>query len=599
MTPTPERAYRAGTLALVVTVIGWHAWVAARQTWFLDDWIYLDRVSTYGFVDYLVQDYNGHVMPLQFAFNRLLTTIAPMSFAAATAVIALMSAGVVVAWSAAFAEAFGPRRRLLLPLALIALTPLSLFSATFWASALQVFPLQVFMGVAVLYAARAARGDDTARPRLLLTYVLALLWWQKSLLLLIPVTAVLVLCGPRRVRPHVHTLAPLAAATAAYLPFYLWARSRTDETLPSWVELPDSVVVRVGDYLSFSAGVVRDLVAPALAGGPWGTIPIAGDLEHRPDAGWTLVLSVGIVAALAVATWLRGRSAWIAWALAGTYLTTAVALIMFSTKYRLLGPFALYEDRYFADVLVVLALAVAMLLSPLRGEPDSARTIALARRLGTRTTRALAGALVVALVASLVTANVLHWQRIGPAPGRDWVRTVAAELEEAGPVSVRDTTPPLDVVPASYWPDELKVSRMFASLHPEASFEAPGQPMMVFDAEGHLRPGEVQPASTSAAGPQPDCGYFLTDGETVDVPMSQELFEYAWGVELTLFSGSGGLLTVTVDGVPQEVTVANGLSSPQLLHLGTVGDVTVRIDGPDASACVTAVRAGELVAQDG
>lgn len=122
---------------------------------------------------------------------------------------------------------------------------------------------------------------------------------------------------------------------------------------------------------------------------------------------------------------------------------------------------------------------------------------------------------------------------------------------------------------------------------------------MVFDPDGRLAPGAVQSSIVSEPGPQPDCGYYLEDGRAVDVPMTGGLFDYAWGIELALFSGSGGTLTLTVDGVGQEVEVPSGLSSPQLSHVGPVTEVEVRIDGPNASACLTGVRAGELVARAG
>ena len=232
------RGYRLGSLVLICVATTWHAWVAAQVVWLPDDWIYLVRVDTYSFADYVLQDYNGHAMPLQFAFLWLLTTLFPMSFAAQAVVIAAATAAGIAAWSAAFAEIFGPRLRLLLPLSVIALTPISLFSAGFWASAIQLFPLQAFMGMAVFYAARAGRGVPGAGWRLLATYALALLWWEKSLLMVVPVAAVVLLCGTGRPRDLLRTLAPLGVMTVVYLPGYLWVRGRVDEQLPSWVTIP-------------------------------------------------------------------------------------------------------------------------------------------------------------------------------------------------------------------------------------------------------------------------------------------------------------------------------------------------------------------------
>ena len=562
--------------------------------WRLDDWVYLIRVDMDSFTDYVMQDYNGHAMPLQFAFIWLITKLFPMSFAAQAVVIAASTAAGVAAWSAALAEIFGPRRRLLLPLSVIALTPISLFSASFWASAIQLFPLQAFMGVGVLYAARASRGIPGAWWRLALTYVIALLWWEKSLLMLMPVAAVVVLCGRGGIRNHLRTLTPVAAVTALYVPGYLWFRGRVDELVPTWVTPPESMTERATEFFLHSWSVLPDLIVPSLVGGPWGTVPILGDFYRRPDRPLMLALTAVVVVAVAVAARRQGRRSVVPLALAAAYVVTASTLIMFSTKYQLLGPDALYEDRYFPDVVAVLMLSAAMLLSPLRDDPERRQPVTAARHGVTRMTAVGTGAGAVLLV-SLGISNALLWPQMAPEPGREWVETVRSQLDEAGPASVRDTVPPDEVLVAGLWPEGFKVSTMFASLDPEARFGAPGNPILNFGTDGVLRPATILRSTVAEEGPQPECGYFLADGQTVKVPMTQPLYGYFWGIELALFSGSGGQLSLTVDGETQQVTIPGGLSSPQFLRIGTVSEVKVRLDGPDASACLAAAHAGEVV----
>jgi hypothetical protein len=593
-----SRDYRLGSLALICVATAWHAWVASQVVWLPDDWIYLVRVNTYSFTDYVLQDYNGHAMPLQFAFLWLLTTLFPMSFAAQAVVIAASTAAGIAAWSAAFAEIFGPRLRLLLPLSVIALTPISLYSAGFWASAIQLFPLQAFVGMAVLYAARAARGVPGALWRLLLTYALALLWWEKSLLMVLPVAAVVLLCGSGRLRDLLRTLAPVGVVTAAYLPGYLWVRGRVDEQLPSWVNYPDSLTERAVQYFQHSWSVLPDLVVPAMVGGPWGTVPVLGDFYRRPDRPLMLVLTAIMVVALVVAVRLRGRRAWLPLALAVVYVVIAGILIMFSTKYQLLGPHALYEDRYFPDVLAVLMLCVAMLLSPLRGEPESPRTVSAVQRVGADRVRALGVGAAAVLLTSLGVSNAQLWAQIAPVgdPSQDWVRTVAGQLDSAGGAGVVDALPPNDVLESALWADGFTVSKMFASRDTGTRFGGPGMPMQTFDSDWNLQPAVVAEAIVAEPGPQPECGYFLAAGDEVEVSMSASLFEYIWGVELALFSGSGGQLSVTIDGDTQQVAVPSGLSSPQFLHSGAISEISVRIDGPEASACLAGAHAGEISA---
>jgi hypothetical protein len=591
------RGYRLGSIALVVVATAWHGWVASGAMWRLDDWVYLIRVDMSSFPEYVLQDYNGHAMPLQFAFLWMFTKLFPMSFTAQAVTIAALTALGIAAWAVAFAEIFGPRLRLLLPLSVIALTPISLFSASFWASAVQLFPLQAFMGVAVLYAARAARGVPGSAWRLALTYAVALLWWEKSLLMVMPVTAVVVLCGRGGIREHLRALVPVAAVTALYVPGYLWVRGRVDEQVPTWIPYSDSLSERAVEYARHSWSVVPDLLVPALLGGPWGTVPILGDFYRRPERLLTIGLSVLLVILVALAVRRRGRRAWVPLALAVGYVLTASTLIMFSTKYQLLGPDALYEDRYFPDVVVVLMLCGAMLTSPLRDEPAPA--VAATRAGGAARHRLLGIGAGGALLVSLGIANAQLWPQMPPEPGRAWVETVRDQLEQVGPASVRDTVPPAEVLQAGLWPDGFKVSRMFASLDPEARFGAPGNPVLSLTPDGTLHPSTIRSSIAAEPGPQPDCGYYLGDGKTVEVPLTQSLFGHFWGVELAVFSGSGGELTIDIDGETQHVTIPQGLSSPQFLRIGTVSELSVRLDGPDASACLAAVHAGEVVDEVG
>ena len=362
---------------------------------------------------------------------------------------------------------------------------------------------------------------------------------------------------------------------------------------------PDSLTERAVQYFQHSWSVLPDLVVPAMVGGPWGTVPILGDFYRRPDRPLMLLLTAIMVIALVVAVRLRGRRAWLPLALASVYVVIAGTLIMFSTKYQLLGPYALYEDRYFPDVVAVLMLCTAMLLSPLRGEPESARTVSAVQRVGRRPRASPGGGRAAAvLLASLAVSNAQLWAHIDPAgdPSQDWVRTVAGQLDSAGDAGVVDALPPNDVLESALWADGFTVSKMFASRDAGTRFGGPGMPMQAFDSEWRLQPAVVAEAIVAEPGPQPDCGYFLAAGDEVDVSMSGSLFEYIWGVELALFSGSGGQLTVTIDGDTQQVVVPSGLSSPQFLHAGPVSEISVRIDGPDASACLAAAHAGEMSA---
>ncbi|SFH95135.1 hypothetical protein SAMN05216561_103254 [Nocardioides psychrotolerans] len=586
-------------VALIALVTGaWHVWVAGQQTWIIDDWIYLDRVQTYGFVDYLVQDYNGHVMPGEFLLMWLLTQLFPMSFGAAVAVVGLLSVGAVVTWGLALHELFGPRLRQLVPLAVLSLSPLTLWPSAFWASAIQVLPLLLLTGVAIQQAARVAAGRRRAGWWLVGTYVVALLLWEKALLMLLPVAGVLIfLLGLRGLLRRRTLLAALGGVTAAYLALYAALRDGPVTAPVTWVDEGSySFPVRVLHLLDYALGVLRDLAVPALYGGPWGSIPIVNDLEHRPPPLLSGTLTAVTVVLMVVGVLVRRRG-WVPVLMTLGYAFVASFLILFSIKYAVLGPYALYEDRYFTDLLPVSVLAVSLLICPTRLEVEAGEEAFRSLPAAPKALVSGAGVLLaLAAVVSLVVGNLTHWDRIGPNPARHWVDNLRDDLRAApAGTSVRDARPPEDVFTASYYPEEGLISRMTASLDTAARFNEPGSPIQLVDASGHLVPATITPSVVSTVGPQPDCGYVLAAGLTAEVEIAQALFAYEWGVQVDMFSGIGGQVVVEVDGVSQEFAIPDGMSSTQLVHAGTVDTVTVTMPDAADTGCVTEVHAGELV----
>lgn len=601
MTSGRGRGFAVGVGLIALVTGAWHVWVAGQQTWIIDDWIYLDRVQTYGFVDYLLQDYNGHVMPGEFLLMWVLTKLFPMSFGAAVVVVGLLSVGAVVTWGLAFHEIFGPRLRQLVPLAILSLSPLTLWPSAFWASAVQVLPLLLLTGVAVQQAARVAAGRPRAGWWLLASYVAALLLWEKALLMLVPVVGVLLfLLGVRGLLHRRRLLVALGGVTTAYLALYAALRDGPVTAPVTWVDEGSySFPVRVLHLLDYALGVLRDLAVPALYGGPWGSIPIVNDLEHRPPLALSGTLTALTVVLLVAGVLLRRRG-WVPVLMTLGYALVASFLILFSIKYAVLGPYALYEDRYFTDLLPVSVLAVALLICPTRAEVDAgSEAFRWQPPAGSVPPVVLQGAgVLVALAAavSLVIGNRTHWDRIGPNPARHWVDHLRGDLLAApAGTSVRDARPPEEVFTASYYPEEGFVSRMTASLDTEVRFDAPGSPIQLVDASGHLVPAMVTPSIVSTVGPQPDCGYVLAAGQEAEVEIAPALFSYEWGVQVDMFSGTGGEVVVVVDGVSQAFEIPDGMSSTQLVHAGTVDTVTITMPDADDTGCVTEVHAGELL----
>lgn len=585
---TVRATYRRGVRALALLTVLWHGWTLTRWSWQDDDWVYLARTTSMGFWEYLTQDYNGHLMPAELLITRVVTAIAPLQWWLPTVLVALAMAGNVWLWGRAFASLAGERMALLLPLAVLALSPVTILPTIWWASALQVVPMQMFLAIAVVLTARLARtGSRRDLVLLLLVLVVALTFWTKALLLLVPIAVVFLHVAqgswPRRVRRAVAPGLSLAALAGVYLVIY---RSVT-VTAPAEKQM--GLDLRLdrspGDVTGFVARAFGDLFAPGLLGGPWGTLPTAGSLDVRPPSVVVFCCSVVVLSAATFVAWRR-VGAWLPLLLAATYLVLTWSLVVFSTRFDALGTNAAVDSRYHADALVVVLLAAVMAVACPPRHPTPVRA---------HRHRVVYGvALLLGL--SLIVGNTTAAIAVGVHPGREWVRNMTADVHRLAPLALLDSVPPDSVLPAAYFPQEAHTSQMLAPL-PDVSFGGPAEQLWVIGDEGHLRKVAVGTASSSAPGPDEGCGYALEPGESVDLAMSTELYDWVWVVQVNGFVGGGATIRVVIGATSTTMEMRDGLSQQQFAYTGAVPE-TVRVDVLEGKAafCLTDLFVGEASA---
>lgn len=576
--------YRRGVLAIALLVLVWRAFTVSRWSWQDDDWVYMDGTRTMGLWSYMWQNYNGHLMPAEFLVNWLVTKAAPLDFTVPIALVAVSSAALTILWGLAFERIAGPRLVLLAPVALVSLSPLLLRPTLWWASALQVIPLQVFLAILVLLAVRAARetraGDGV---RLALVLLAALLFWQKALLLTIVLAFVLLHASSGSVRQRVRSAWPLvwpsALVAAAYLPLFIWRTSHKSGA--NQLEF-DVTQVTARGALEFAGRGVSEILVPALFGGPWGTLPVDSDLWiHQP-----LYLSVAfglLGAALAVLLVTRVHHGWMLLAMVVLYAAAAWGLILFSSRFLLSGQATVTTERFSVDVLAVVVVAAVLAWASPRTEG--------------RTGVSPRGApliLLPLLAGSIVLANAWHVSRIGVSATRAWVDTVTAELDRKDGVVLWDGNAPDNVMPA-FWLENSHLSRMLA-VRRDVTFSGSGGEMYGVSPVGKLTPVTLSPVSDSEPGPVPDCGWTIQPGETISVPMTAPAFDWTWGVRIDTFAAVGGPLTVSFGDASVDVDVVPGLNSSFGVLVGDVGDsATLSLPPGAGTLCLNSLVVGNVV----
>jgi hypothetical protein len=217
--------YQRAVAAMAVVTFVWRAWTTSRWSWYADDWIYMSDTRSMSFGHYLFQDYNGHFMPAGFLVSWMVTKAAPLEFWLPVVLVASAAALNAWVWGRALAAVAGERLLLLVPLGLLVLSPLMIRPTIWWASALQVLPLQISLALVVLAATRlASSGSRRDLGMMALALFVGLVFWEKSLLLVIPLVAVLLHRGPgslrSRLRRQAVPLVTVAGLSVAYLAVY-------------------------------------------------------------------------------------------------------------------------------------------------------------------------------------------------------------------------------------------------------------------------------------------------------------------------------------------------------------------------------------------
>lgn len=585
---------RAGYALVAVSLLVW-TWAASRSYFRHDDFVYFHRAETTRFdLGFLFTGYQGHLMPGQFLLVEAVARWAPLSWAAAVAVVLVFRLVAGVAAVRLLVELFGRRTGVLAPLAVLLFCPLLVLPLLWWAAALQVVTLQAFTLLAALAHVRWLR---TGRTRYGVLAVLAvgggLFFWEKALLIPLVLAGVEVLArrggmpvAAARRRPV--RLAHLLLA-AGWVLLYLW---RTD---PAGRQTTPPTPARV---LALVRETLLDGVLPGLVGGPWSDGYVAG-LSPEP-ATWTVVVSLLIVAA--VVGWTvraRARVAVPAWLLLAVYLGFDIGLLA-AVRLDFIGPDIGRDPRYTADAVLVAALALGFALLPVAGPPtgptppsDPAHRFPeppVPRRPAVAATLVLLPAYLVSCLLSTASA-AQHMERTS---ARSYVDTARAELARQ-PGAVLWDGPVPDNVIAAIFEEEATVSRVLAGLPGPPRFGEPTGDLRMFDGLALLRPVDVIAQVRGRPSGNPACGYPVQEGRDRPVPLTGVARAGPQVVRIGYYAARAVPGTVTADLTRIRVVFQQGVHYLFVVVQGPVGQLTLTLDPAETGAgiCATDVVIGQ------
>lgn len=593
--------FRVGLAMLLSFTVFWRAYTSSSWSWFQDDWLFMAQTHSMGFWPYVFRNYNGHLAPGGLTSMWLATHFAPLDYTWVVGSVMVCAFLAVLVWALAFVEIFGEKFQLLIPLALLALSPLLLPISLFGSAGIQIFQFQLFMGLSVLFVSRWLRIHSRKQlVFLIISYAFGLFIGEKALLIVVPTVIVgfLITDGPlsQRIRKIFVPAAILAVMSGAYIVVYLLATQHPSGA--TGIESRLLLSRSVGDSLRFFLTGLLDMGLPTLAGGPWvGPSNPQAIYPELASSQWLLLLAVGLVLG---ATALEYRThAFLAMAMTLLYAVFAWGLVLASSRYDDIGDVAVHNARYAADIVPVAALTLAYLLSPTRGQRTAGT--AWKRPLPLQMTahsRLIGAAILAALTFSTLYGNGLTWETIQPHSPKPWVTNLLNDSKTVGASSILNVHAPDNVSAAGFFGAYSQLSEMLKPLELPLTFDKPSARLLNVAGDGHIVESNIDNSAEIPSGPIKDCGYLVKPTERTFVPVSHRLFPWFWGVQIEYYSQRGGVMTVKTDTKAVNVPIPAELSQIQLTLTDSISAVGLNMMAGSGDVCVTKIVAGSLYASD-
>ncbi|MEU6022569.1 hypothetical protein [Micromonospora sp. NPDC047134] len=599
------RSDRIGTAALVMIAISvlWRAQVAARGFLAADDYVLITQAAESRLtVTHLLELYNNHLMPGGRLLIWLVTEYVGLAYWPYVLLMSIGQAILGITFFRLLRRMLRPSALLLLPLGLLLFSPLTLEASTWWAVGVNMLPMQIAMVLAVgAQVGYVQTGRRRHLVTLALSVLLGLFFFEKSILIVPLVFLLTVACyadgGPVRavwttIRRWWTSWLVLTVLSLGFAAAYL---TRSESSL----RRPESV----GEVFSFLTQMFGSTVIPGLVGGPWQWLgagdgaPVAAPPQLGTWVGWT------IVAAVVAATVRQRRRAGRAWLLLAAYLAMVAGMLAATRLGSAFSGVAGGVPRYVSDVVVVAAICLGVAVVGLARTtsttvppaPADPPEPGLLGPVPERYRESVTVALVLVLVAvglGTVWTTARYGDEWEAKSGRSYIDTVRIEMASAPPDTVFFDAPvPDNVVPRLSSPYNLQ-SRFFRAFGTRPTFVDETDNASVLDALGRIQVATIV-GSTIQPGPQEGCGYLVSTGKTVRMPLNEPRFHWHWVVRIGYLSSADGTATLRLGDGEAQFPVRKGLNQRFFRITGGGDTVELTVTSGEVSLCTNEIAIGD------
>ena len=598
-TLTPRRVIQISQI-LIAIHLALRAIVFGSGFFYGDDYLFQGRAARLGLFSetFLLYEHDGHLMPGGMFLAGLLERLAPLNYW--PVLITLLILQWLATWTTyrLLRSLIGPRPALLVPVALLTLTPMTLLPGSWFAAALNFLPMQIAAATAGWAALRAARGRSPG------WYVVAagcvvfgLLFFEKSVLIPVTVLAVVVAGSPMK-KSWWQTIAAAIRRTwlvwvllvpmiLIYLVIYFDRSSGVDTQL-----VDTSAIV-----IMLTNTVVRGLI-PALLGGPLNWFGVGAGTAAADPSVWITIITILVLMTVAIYGLIQSARTRAVWIIAALYITADLtAMAIGRGGGEVIAELGL-TLRYTVDSLIVLLVAITVTIAAPLGQDESLRSRHTRRRIrslvDTRPATVLAApVLAIAFTAASISSHVNLVAPLSDNPSREWltniVRTIAAEPSR---IHILDTPVPDFVLTDLTAPYNLS-SWVLAPLADTIEVvDAIVEPVM-FTESGELVPAEVVGVDSSA-GPNGVCGWGVKT-EPVSISLTGDPFYWYYTMRISYLAASDMSIDVTWgEGPTTTVELQEGAADVFISLEGGGPIVTVTPTQTEFGVCISQVRVGVL-----
>lgn len=566
--------------------------VTARSWFYWDDLTLHSQARQFDTpsLELLLRNHDGHLMPGSWLIEWLLATYAPLNWTAAVVVFGILqvAAAIAVAWACqVICRRLLTVRRIAVPLAVVPLvlylvTPLTLPTTTWLATALNILPLHLAFAMVLGHAVLALRTGLLRHQFIAAGWLLFGMLFSERALFLGPVAVLTMLCfalAAGSLRASGRRIGQLAVVLA--VPTIIWSVVYLSVIGdPREASAPDPSLSGQGAsvWSLLSHGYLQGLL-PTLGGGPWHWE------RWHPGPPWSsptfLAVLAGVLALLAVAVWTarRGVRALLAWLPALLYpLAPLIALGVGRTGPETAAELA-QTLRHFSEVAVLLAVALAFVAGLTAPRPAP------------RAERLLVPVVLVALVLSSAVSVTTYARIWADQPARDYFANLRSDLAERSE-PIFDQAVSLEVLLPVVHPHN-QLSNLIGGLEEVPPIEPhTTDPVFVGDS-GNLRPATLAPLRSTVPGGEPGCGTRADEGGAT-LQVDGPLLDREWVVLLNYFADADGAATLRLDGEPVKVPVSAGLNQVYVQVPGGGTELSVTPEDGTSEMCLGSSDIGVL-----